>query len=163
MDDARALSALSLAQHVVRLQTLLDQRIARVLNAHGLSRGELDVLGALAERGGLDVRPRELSSRLLLTTGGLSNILRRLENDGLIEREADTFDARGQIVRLTAKGKAAARETGTAAGEAIGRFLEPIDMSVLQSAAQALHHVLSGLNEDSPVHRDMQDAAGPMP
>ena len=62
--------------------------------------GWLDA-GALVERGYEGARPRELSSRLPLTTGGLSNILRRLQHDELIEREADTADARSRVVRLT--------------------------------------------------------------
>jgi len=62
--------------------------------------GWLDA-GALVERGYEGARPRELSSRLPLTTGGLSNILRRLQDDELIEREAGTADARSHVVRLT--------------------------------------------------------------
>ena len=154
MDHEHQTSALSLAQHTVRLQTLLERPIASVLSAHGLSRSELDVLGALAERGDRGARPRELSSRLLLTTGGLSNILRRLQADGLIEREADTSDARSHIVRLTAEGRTTAHETGTAAIAAIARALDPADASVLQQAAELLHQVLTVMGEDAPVHRD---------
>ncbi|MFC4241761.1 MarR family winged helix-turn-helix transcriptional regulator [Gryllotalpicola reticulitermitis] len=159
MDHDQRDSALSLAQHAVRLQTLLDRRIVDVLNAHGLSRSELDVLGALAERGDDGARPRELSSRLLLTTGGTSNILRRLHEDGLIEREADPSDARSQIIRLTTQGKEAAQRAGTAAGEVISQVLEPVDSSLLQSAAQLLHEVLTAMNDDAPVHRDPSGAS----
>ena len=151
MPSSRELSSLSLAQHAVRLQTLLDRHVADVLKKHGLSRSELDVLGALAANG--DARPQELSSQLLLTTGGLSNILRRLQTDGHITREADTTDARSSIVRLTDQGTAVARETGAAVSEAIARALGPVDESVLDSAAEHLHRVLVGLDEDAPVHR----------
>gem|GEM_PF-1355284 len=146
--------SLSLAQHAVRLQTLLDREVVRVLSAHGLSRGELDVLGALAERGGSGARPRELSSLLLLTTGGLSNILRRLHDDGLVEREADPSDARSHVVRLTVEGEAAALEAGAAAVAAISRVLAPVETPMLHDAAQLLHRVLVEVGEDAPVHRD---------
>lgn len=141
----------------MRLQTLLDRRIVEVLNAHGLSRSGLDVLGALAEYEGTGTRPRKLSSRLLLTTGGLSNILRRLQNDGLIERETDVHDARGQIIRITSKGKAIAQKAGIAAGDAIDKALDPVDTVVLQAAAELLHEVLSDIDEDAPVHRQRHD------
>ncbi|USX53472.1 MarR family winged helix-turn-helix transcriptional regulator [Lentzea sp. HUAS12] len=151
MPSPRELSSLSLAQHAVRLQTLLERVVVDVLKEHGLSRGELDVLGALAANG--DARPQELSSQLLLTTGGLSNILRRLQTDGHITREANTADARSSIVRLTGQGKAIALETGAAVSEAIARALGTVDESVLASAAEHLHRVLVGLDEDAPVHR----------
>lgn len=153
MDREREQLALSLAQHAVRLQMLLDRRIMPELNAHGLSRSELDVLGALIAQGETGARPRELSSQLLLTAGGLSNILRRLHEDGLIEREVDAADARSQIIRLTAKGKSTAHETGIAVTDVIGRALQPVETSVLDSAAQLLHQVLTSIDEDAPVHR----------
>ncbi|MGI5499703.1 MarR family winged helix-turn-helix transcriptional regulator [Lentzea sp. CA-135723] len=144
------MSSLSLAQHAVRLQTLLERHIAEVLKQHGLSRSELDVLGALA---GGPARPQELSSQLLLTTGGISNILRRLEADGHITREANAKDARSNIVRLTPQGEAIARETGDAVTEVIDRVLGPVDASVVSAAADHLHRVLVALGEDAPVHR----------
>jgi DNA-binding MarR family transcriptional regulator len=159
MDDHRQQLALGLAQHAVRLQVLLDRRIMSVLNVRGLSRSELDVLGALAERGDEGARPRELSARLLLTTGGLSNILRRLHEDGLIERERDASDARSQIIRLTAQGQTTAHETALAATEEISRALEPVDPSALEAAAQSLHRVLVAIGEDGPVHRDRDRTA----
>lgn len=159
MTDPDEHTALSLAQHAVRLQVLLDRRIMTVLNAHGLSRGELDVLGALAERGESGARPRELSRRLLLTTGGLSNILRRLHDDGLIEREADASDARSQIIRLTAAGSATAQEVGAATSQEIARALDRVDPESLEAAADALHRVLLALGDDAPVHRTPAKAA----
>lgn len=153
MPTPRELSSLSLGQHAVRLQTLLERHVVDVLRKHGLSRGELDVLGALAAGG--DVRPQELSSQLLLTTGGLSNILRRLEADGHITREANATDARSSIVRLTARGAATARETGAAVSEALARALEAVDGTVLDAAAEHLHRVLVSLGEDAPVHRGL--------
>jgi DNA-binding MarR family transcriptional regulator len=145
--------SLSLAQHAVRLQTLLDRRIVGVLHAHGLSRAELDVLGALVEFGENGVRARELSSRLLLTTGGLSNILRRLQADDLISREPDLADGRSQVIRLSTKGRSVAQETGTATVQVIRGALDAVDESVLEQCDQLLHTILLAIDEDSPVHR----------
>jgi DNA-binding MarR family transcriptional regulator len=52
--------------------------------------------------------PGELSDALLLTTGGLSNLLRRMEADGYVQRSPDKRDKRGVVVQLTAKGIAKA-------------------------------------------------------
>jgi DNA-binding MarR family transcriptional regulator len=153
MVDDREQVSLSLAQHAVRLQTVLDRRIVSALHAHGLSRAELDVLGALVERGETGARARELSSRLLLTTGGLSNILRRLEADDLINREPDLADGRSQIIRVSTKGRSVAQEAGMAAVRVICGALGAVHDTVLEQCDQLLHTILLAIGEDSPVHR----------
>ena len=160
MTDDRRNDAVSLAQHAVRLEGLFDRRIAGILHAHGISRGELDVLRALASGDPAGARPGELSSRLLLTTGGLSNILRRLQADGLIERQHDLSDARSHRVQLTPQGRALAREAGQAAAVAMSDALVSVDPSVLRAAAQSLHEVLVALGEDGAVHLDPTRPAG---
>jgi DNA-binding MarR family transcriptional regulator len=159
MVDDREQVSLSLAQHAVRLQTVLDRRIVRVLHTRGLSRAELDVLGALVERGETGARARELSSRLLLTTGGLSNILRRLEDDDLINREPDATDGRSQIIRVSTAGRSVAQETGIAAAQVISAALGTVDESVLRQCDQLLHTILLAIDEDSQAHRDRSEPA----
>ena len=48
--------------------------------------------------------PKALLDTLILTSGGLSNLLRRLEKAGHIRRMADETDGRGVIVELTEQG-----------------------------------------------------------
>jgi DNA-binding MarR family transcriptional regulator len=50
--------------------------------------------------------PKELLRTLILTSGGLSNLLRRMERDGTITRMSDDRDGRGVIVQLTERGRA---------------------------------------------------------
>ncbi|MFF0626764.1 MarR family winged helix-turn-helix transcriptional regulator [Streptomyces sp. NPDC004296] len=140
------------AQHVGRLHTLLDRVVVSAVTGFGLSRGEFDVLVALAARPE-GIRPGQLSEGLLLTTGGLSNILRRLQRDGLIERLLETSDRRGRSIHLTDAGWAMARETTVVVYAGIERLLESIDASSLGEANAHLHSVLSHLGEDAPVHR----------
>jgi DNA-binding MarR family transcriptional regulator len=49
--------------------------------------------------------PKALLDTLILTSGGLSNLLRRLEKAGHIRRMADETDGRGVIVELTERGR----------------------------------------------------------
>ena len=49
--------------------------------------------------------PKALLDSLILTSGGLSNLLRRLEKAGHIRRMADKQDGRGVIVELTEQGR----------------------------------------------------------
>ena len=49
--------------------------------------------------------PKALLDSLILTSGGLSNLLRKLEKAGHIRRMADETDGRGVIVELTEQGR----------------------------------------------------------
>ena len=52
------------------------------------------------------VRPFELERALLLPQYGLSRLLTRLEEAGLVERRTCTADGRGQMVAITDAGRA---------------------------------------------------------
>jgi len=143
---------LALSQHVLRLYGLLDQRLGPALTRHGLTRAELDVLGALASSGApYELRPKELRTRLLLTTGGVSNVLRRLEARGLVSSNPDPADGRGQLVRLTAEGSATARSAAVAATAALERALSPVPYETLADALHLLHGILSTIDERAPL------------
>ncbi|MEE4545608.1 MarR family winged helix-turn-helix transcriptional regulator [Streptomyces sp. V4-01] len=142
-EPSEAHLALAFSQHVVRLQTVLEQAIGPSLAAQRLTAAELDVLAALRSIGApYQQRPKELSARLLLTTGGLSNVLRRLDTRGLISRIPDPADGRSHNVRLTPAGVAAAGAATTAAEAALQRALAAVPAATLQDA---LHHLRSVL------------------
>ncbi|MCO8307816.1 MULTISPECIES: MarR family winged helix-turn-helix transcriptional regulator [Streptomyces] len=140
------------AQHVGRLHSLLDRVVVSAAGSCHLSRAEFDVLVALAAQSD-GLRPRQLSEGLLLTTGGLSNILRRLQREGYIERQCEPSDRRGRMIRITATGMALAREATFRVNASIERLLAPIDRMHLDQANAHLHLMLSDLGEDGPVHR----------
>lgn len=58
------------------------------------------------ERAEAGLRPFELQERLLLPQYGTSRLLDRLVQAGLVERLACEADGRGQLVRITAEGRA---------------------------------------------------------
>lgn len=82
----------------------LIQRLYRPLLAPlGLTYAQYLVLLALWERD--DVTVGELEGRVLLDSGTLSPLLRRLEKSGLVVRRAFAGDGRVTVVALTAKGR----------------------------------------------------------
>ena len=73
---------------------------------HGLDTGEFDVLASLRRAGApYQLRPTELYLSLMISSGGLTARLDRLENLGLIRRRGADDDARSRIVELTPAGK----------------------------------------------------------
>ncbi|MFE7129587.1 MarR family winged helix-turn-helix transcriptional regulator [Streptomyces sp. NPDC057638] len=81
---------------------LVEQEYRRL----GVSRGEFDVLGTLRRSGEpFTLSPRELSATLMLTTGGMTGRLDKLEQAGLLVRSPDPHDRRGLRVTLTEAGR----------------------------------------------------------
>jgi DNA-binding MarR family transcriptional regulator len=82
----------------------LVQRIYRpLLEPLGLTYAQYLVMLVLWERDGLTVR--ELEARVLLDSGTLSPLLRRLEQSGLVLKRASADDGRVTVLVLSAKGR----------------------------------------------------------
>lgn len=69
-----------------------------------------DVIAQLS-RPPLEPTMGELSKRLMLTKGSLTDVIGRMEALGLVQRRRDAEDARVQLVRLTDKGRQLAART----------------------------------------------------
>jgi DNA-binding MarR family transcriptional regulator len=91
---------------ISRLAQLLQAELEPIFAAGGVTGGEFDVLAAL-RRAGKPYRltPTELSTALILTSGGMTKRLNALEGRGLIRREPDPNDGRSTTVSLTREGK----------------------------------------------------------
>ncbi|PKM18797.1 MAG: MarR family transcriptional regulator [Gammaproteobacteria bacterium HGW-Gammaproteobacteria-15] len=84
--------------------------IEAVFSKHGIDSGEFDVLSTLLRAGPpYQLRPTELFQSLMITSGGLTNRLTKLEKSGLIDRPANRDDARSLLVRLTESGRQTAQ------------------------------------------------------
>lgn len=83
----------------------LERRVGEVLADHDLSLWAFDVLATLRRQGPpYRLTPTALSRASMLTTGAMTNRLDRLEQAGLVRREADPDDRRGVRVCLTPAG-----------------------------------------------------------
>ncbi len=76
----------------------------------GLTLPQFDVMAQIARsRDGLTTA--ELSRRLLVTAGNLTGVIGRMEQDGLVTREAHERDRRASRIRLTPAGRRLLRRT----------------------------------------------------
>jgi DNA-binding MarR family transcriptional regulator len=84
--------------------------IETVFERFDLDTGDFDVVSTLLRSGPpYRLRPTELFRWLMITSGGLSARLARLEKRGLVERIPDPADGRSLLVALTDKGLSKAR------------------------------------------------------
>jgi DNA-binding MarR family transcriptional regulator len=99
-------TALAVLGRLFRVAELADTALAEGLADERDERGWFDVLAALRRSGApYELNPTELSRAMLLSSGGMTKRLDRLEAAGLVERRPDPDDRRGTLVRLTRKGK----------------------------------------------------------
>ncbi len=95
----------ALSKNLNRIQDHLKQMIAQVAGIHGLQRSDYEVLSALYDNGTpRSLNPKHLSEHLIFSSGGLTKVLNRLDDSGLIQRQATGKDKRGKPVQLTALG-----------------------------------------------------------
>ncbi|MER7280789.1 MarR family transcriptional regulator [Dactylosporangium sp. NPDC000244] len=140
--------SMELGKRVHRLAGRLQEAVRNETAALGLTPAEFDVLSALRRAGPPYARkPSDLASGLLLTSGGISNVLRRLQQDGLIERAADPADARVAWVRLSESGVAAAEKVVRAVTGAQARLFAGADPALVAQAADRLRDVLIALGD----------------
>jgi len=78
----------------------------------GLQPGEFDVLATLRRSGApYMLSPTRLYEAAMISSGGMTNRLDRLERAGLVERRPDPTDRRGKLIALTDAGKRVIDET----------------------------------------------------
>ena len=71
----------------------------------GMTLTELEVLIHLANESDCQLRPRDLAEKCVMSTGGCTRLLDRLEQQQLIARRPHVDDRRGLIVELTSRGR----------------------------------------------------------
>jgi DNA-binding MarR family transcriptional regulator len=147
---------LELGKRAARLTALLGAATNAQLSRLGLTKAEYEVLAVLRAAGEpYQLRPTDLTSRLLLSSGGTSNLLRHLTETGLVEREADARDARSSWVRLTVSGVEIAEMAVRAASGAQSALLRSVPEATARAAIDALREVLIALgdNASTPLRR----------
>ena len=91
---------------LLRAAAMIGAEIDRFAAAQGLSRGEGDVLLTLRRAGPpFRLRPSELARAQLVTPGGITSRLDRLERSQLVRRRHDPDDRRVIEVELTPKAR----------------------------------------------------------
>jgi DNA-binding MarR family transcriptional regulator len=100
-------AAMEVFGRINRLSQAIGERVGQTYAKFGVSRGEFDVLATLRRSGEpYRLSPRQLSATLMLTTGGMTGRLDKLERAGLLRRSPDPHDRRGLQVTLTDEGLA---------------------------------------------------------
>jgi DNA-binding MarR family transcriptional regulator len=98
-------SSMATVGRLLRAGRIVEREVERELARFGLNQSEFNVLAALRRSGEpYQLSPAELSSMLLLSSGGLTKRIDRLHQAGFVMRAPDPEDGRGLLVGLTTVG-----------------------------------------------------------
>jgi DNA-binding MarR family transcriptional regulator len=121
--------------------TLLRQLSTDLERKTGLTLGDFDVLGQLAEAGGA-LRMTELADRTLSSRSSMTRRIDRMAGEGLVRRANADGDARGVVVGLTETGLSRLTETAPIHLRGVSElFVERLDDQELAALESALDKV----------------------
>ncbi|MET8080919.1 MarR family transcriptional regulator [Streptomyces sp. NPDC005303] len=143
-DDALVLAFGRLQGAAGRLEYILGRRIEEEC---GISHLMFEVLLILGRAGEPGLSMRAIGQEQVLSTGGATRLVDRMEAAGLVRRVTDPDDRRGRLVTLTPRGEETAVRASRLHVENIKRyFLEPLpathrerfmeDLRILSHAAR---------------------------
>jgi DNA-binding MarR family transcriptional regulator len=137
------LSSLPPLVRLARLGVLIEAFQHDVLQPFGLTPSDYGVLASLRRAGPpYSLNPSQLYSLLRRSSGGMTKILKRLEQSGLVERTPDPEDGRGSRVTLTARGLSLQDRVFRAFVNATRGLVAPLPAPRLAAADAALGDLL---------------------
>ena len=102
--DAAHQPFVDVARALIKAGFLFVNETGRPYQSYDLTLAQMDVLSSLARTDGEPISCSEIAERTLITKGGITGILDRLEARGLVKRIPSSDDRRSVLVRLSAKG-----------------------------------------------------------
>ncbi|MFI6816547.1 MarR family winged helix-turn-helix transcriptional regulator [Nonomuraea sp. NPDC050328] len=132
-----------------RLFLLLNRQIARDLaRDSGLSEADYDVLSALSESPGSEMRLTELARHMRWSKSRLSHHLTRMEQRGLVTRRDVPTDARGSTIALTTTGVSIIQQAAPPHVASVRRhFIDLLTPEQVAAFAELSWHVVDHLLE----------------
>jgi DNA-binding MarR family transcriptional regulator len=113
-------------------------------NVNALPHAAMRVLGRIDELG--QARISQLAKADRCSQPTMSNLVQRLEGEGLVRRAADPADSRASLISLTDAGLAELRGARQQAGEALSAYLAQLpasDLTTLEASVAVIHKLLT--------------------
>jgi DNA-binding MarR family transcriptional regulator len=132
----------------------LSEAAERVMRDHlnplfasaGLQPGEFDVLATLRRSGAPHMlSPTRLYEAAMISSGGMTGRLDRLERAGLVERRPDPNDRRGKLIALTDAGRRVVDDTITRHVANEQRLLSVLTATEQERLNALLRKLIAGL------------------
>lgn len=149
--DAEDTSAMVLVALLARLSVLIDAFQAVSVKQFDLGTNDYAVLAALRRAGPpYQLAPSQLYTALERSSGGMTKMLKRLEQLGFVCRVPDPDDRRSTLVQLTDAGKVTEEQAFGHIVAAAHRLLESASRTDLETIDDALRRLLVIIERGMP-------------
>ena len=126
---------------LMRTADVLRRFIGAVIEPHGITSQQYNVLRILRGAGEAGLCGREVGERMITRVPDIPRLLERMEEAGLIRRERDADDRRHVIARITDAGLRVVDEVTPVLLSVEHRFFGHLDASALDALIDALDDV----------------------
>ncbi|MDH3264233.1 MAG: MarR family transcriptional regulator [Paracoccaceae bacterium] len=131
----------------IALRTARDY-IEPLIAEHGLKRPELDALLTLRRAGPpYRMTPTQLFETMMMSSGGMTSLIDRLERAGWVERAPNPEDRRGTLVSLTGAGRALTEALVRPMTEGQTRMVAGLTVAERAALSGLLQKLLAGLSD----------------
>ena len=130
----------SIASAMIHAAQRVEERLEAALADVGLSCAKFGALNILVDQG-KPISLSELAAKLTCVRSNITQLVDRLEADGLVKRTDDPADRRAVCAEVSALGRkrhAAGAKAVNAVYQAVARELSPMDPQALKRALNAV-------------------------
>lgn len=148
--DARYADDLKLWVVLARAHAAVERHVSRDIAGHGLSIAEFGILELLYHKGRQLLG--DIQRRILVSSGGITFLVDRLEAKGFVAREACPDDRRARFAVLTPAGRALMKRIFPRHAAAVSRALSGLTRDERQAATRLLRTLglAAAAEESSP-------------
>ena len=141
-------TAKHLTGRLIRLASLFQAAYANAFSPLGLSDGDYGVLAALRRAGAPhQLTPSDLARHQMMTSGGMTAAIDRLERRGLVSRSPNPNDRRGSLVGLTDDGRKVVDRAMESQAGVEDRLVQALGASERRTLEQLLRKLLLSVDE----------------
>jgi DNA-binding MarR family transcriptional regulator len=148
LDDTERRSWQHFLDAAMRLYILLNRKL---MDAHKLTLFDVLLLETLAASDSGSARMGDLAHALMLTPSRVSQQIRRLESQGLVQRSASNRDRRGVVATITHDGLARIRPALVTYAQAVRRhYLNQLSRPQMAALGDSSRRINTGMNPLGP-------------
>ncbi len=141
-----AADGMALVTSIMRLQQVFLGRVEGVLRPHGVTFARYEVLRLLAFSRSGSMPVGKIGQRLQVHPASVTNAVQRLEDAGLVRREANPDDGRSVLAALTPKGRRTVERCTDELNAQIFSLL-PISLAEQRRAFRALRGIRQAVGD----------------
>lgn len=148
LDDTEQRSWQHFLDAAMRLYILLNRKL---MDVHKLTLFDVLLLEMLAKSGSGSARMGDLAHALMLTPSRVSQQIRRLESQGLVQRSTSNRDRRGVVATITHDGLARIRPALVTYAQAVRtHYLDQLSRPQMAALGDGSRRINSGMNLAGP-------------